>query len=334
MGKPNENEIRFDPILREWVIVAQNRTVRPVLGKTFTKEKPKYSCPFCPDAPEGAGEWVVKALPNRFPALSIETQGNFTDETILSDFYQTRPGKGNCEVLLYSQDHNKTLGDLTISNIIALIELWKERLEYNMKIEELKYSFIFENRGEIIGVTLAHPHGQMYSFPFIPPRIEKAVESSKSYWNEHSSCLFCKVVETELKGKSRIIEENDDFVSFIPYFAKWPLETQIYPKQHFSYITQIPTSQSENFASIIKHTVQRLDKLYGFVMPYVFSHHNAPYNMGNNDHFHYHIEIYPPYRAKDRIKFIAGVEMGTHTFINPTNPQENAKKLRDLNLNE
>ena len=109
MGKPNDNEIRFDPILREWVIVAQNRTVRPVLGKTFTKEKPKYSCPFCPDAPEGEGEWIVKALPNRFPALSTKIHGNFTDETILSDFYQTRPGKGNCEVLLYSQDHNKTL---------------------------------------------------------------------------------------------------------------------------------------------------------------------------------------------------------------------------------
>ena len=179
MGK--SNEIRFDPILREWVIVAQNRTVRPVLGKTFTKEKPKYTCPFCPDAPEGAGEWVVKALPNRFPALSTEVEGNFADETSFFDFYKTRPGKGNCEVLLYSQDHDKTLGDLTITNIVALIDLWKERLEHNMNNEELKYSFIFENRGKIIGVTLAHPHRQMYSFPFIPPTVEKAVESSSLY---------------------------------------------------------------------------------------------------------------------------------------------------------
>jgi UDPglucose--hexose-1-phosphate uridylyltransferase len=332
MGK--SNEIRFDPILMEWVIVAQNRTVRPVLGKTFTTEKPKYTCPFCPDAPEGAGEWVVKALPNRFPALSTETDGKFSDEAMMFDFYQSRPGKGNCEVLLYSQDHNKTLGDLTISNIIALIELWKERLEFNKKIDELKYSFIFENRGEIIGVTLAHPHGQMYSFPFIPPRIEKAFKSSKSYWEENKSCLFCKVVDTELKDGSRIIEENDNFVSFIPYFAKWPLEVHIYPKQHYSYISDIPSSQSENFAIIIKHTVQRLDKIYGFTMPYVFSQHNAPYNIDETSHFHYHIEIYPPYRAKDRIKYIAGVEMGTHTFINPTNPQEEAQKLRNIQLDE
>ncbi len=334
MGKSIDNEIRFDPILREWVIVAQNRTVRPVLGKTFTDEKLKYTCPFCPDAPEGAGEWVVKALPNRFPALSTEIDGSFANETLLLDFYQKRPGKGNCEVLLYSQDHNKTLGDLSISNIIALIDLWKERLEFNMKNDEMKYSFIFENRGEIIGVTLAHPHGQMYSFPFIPPRIERAFESSKSYWKKNRTCLFCKVIETEMKDSTRIIEENEDFISFIPYFAKWPFEIHVYPKQHFSYINQIPTSQSENFATIIKHVVQRLDKLYGFVMPYVFSHHNAPYNMNDPEHFHYHIEIYPPYRAKDRIKFIAGVEMGTHTFINPTNPQENARLLREIELNE
>lgn len=334
MGKSIDNEVRFDPILREWVIVAKNRTVRPVLGKTFTNEKLKYTCPFCPDAPEGAGEWIVKAVPNKFPALISEIDGKFADETQIFDFYRKRPGKGNCEVLLYTQDHNKTLGDLAISNIIALIELWKERLTYNMQDEDLKYSFIFENRGEIIGVTLSHSHGQMYSFPFIPPRIEKAVESSKMYWEKHNSCLFCKVVETEMRDKSRIIEENEDFVAFIPYFAKWPYEIHIYPKQHYVYITQIPSNQSQNFASIIKRTVQRLDKLFGFVMPYVFSHYNAPYNNGQNEHFHYHIEIYPPYRAKDRIKFIAGVEMGTHTFINPTNPQENAINLREINLTD
>ncbi|MBN2157395.1 MAG: galactose-1-phosphate uridylyltransferase [Candidatus Lokiarchaeota archaeon] len=336
MGTPNQNEVRFDPILREWVIVAQNRTVRPVLGKTFTDEKPSYTCPFCPDSPEGAGDWVVKALPNRFPALSNEIEGNFADETQLFDFYRTRPGKGNCEVLLYSQDHEKTLAELSISNIIALIELWKERFLFNMNNEEMRYSFIFENRGEIIGVTLHHPHGQMYSFPFIPPRIERAVNSSQEFWMENGTCLFCKVIETEKKDQSRIIEENDDFLAFIPYFAKWPFEIHIYPKNHFSYISQIPPNQSYNFATIIKHTVQRLDQLYGFVMPYVFSHHNAPYNFGPlhaYDHFHYHIEIYPPYRAKDRIKYIAGVEMATHTFINPTNPQENAKMLRDIELN-
>jgi UDPglucose--hexose-1-phosphate uridylyltransferase len=332
MGNLNENEIRFDPVLREWVIVAQNRTVRPVLGKTFTNENLQYACPFCPDAPEGAGEWVVKAVPNRFPALSREVSGKFADETQVLDFYRKRPGKGDCEVLLYTQDHNKTLGDLSITNIVALIELWKERLIHHMKEEELKYSFIFENRGEIIGVTLSHPHGQMYSFPFIPPRIEKAIESSKIYWDEHQSCLFCKIVETELKDKSRVIEENEDFVAFIPYFAKWPFEIHIYPKQHYSYISQIPSNQSKNFATIIKHVVQRLDKLYGFIMPYVFSHHNAPYNCGEVGHFHYHIEIYPPYRAKDRIKYIAGVEMGTYTFINPTNPQDNAKALREIDL--
>ena len=334
MDTPINNEIRYDPVLQEWVIVAQKLNVRPVLGKTFTDEKLSYTCPFCPDAPEGAGEWIVKAVPNRFPALSNEIEGSFSDETQLFEFYRRRPGKGNCEVLLYTQDHQKTLGGLSIPNIIALIDLWKDRLSANMKNKELKYSFIFENRGEIIGVTLSHPHGQMYSFPFIPPRIERAVQSSKKYWEEHKTCLFCKILETELKDHSRIIEENDDFVAFLPYFAKWPFELHIYPRKHYSFISQIPSIQSENFAKIIRRTVRRLDKLFGFIMPYVFSHHNAPYNSGNTAHFHYHIEIYPPYRAKDRIKFLAGVEMGTHTFINPTNPQESAKLLREIQLDD
>jgi UDPglucose--hexose-1-phosphate uridylyltransferase len=336
MGKPNENEVRFDPVLREWVIVAQNRTARPVLGKMFTKDKPSYTCPFCPDAPEGAGEWVVKALPNRFPSLHMNFDENFADENIIDEFYLQRPGKGNCEVILYTQDHEKTFGGLTLSNITALIELWQQRLLYNMNQSELRYSFIFENRGKLIGVSLSHPHGQIYSFPFIPSRVQRAVDSSLEYWNRTNSCLFCTIINAEKNSRKRIIEENENFIAFIPYYARWPFEIHIYPKTHYSYITEIPSEKHKEFAQILKNSVNRLDKLYEFTMPYVFSHHNAPYNSGlsMSEPFHYHVEIYPPYRAKDRIKYMAGVEMGTHTFINPTNPQENAKKLREIDLSE
>ncbi|MHA1872447.1 MAG: galactose-1-phosphate uridylyltransferase [Promethearchaeota archaeon] len=331
-----DNEIRWDPILREWVIVAKNRTVRPVLGKTFTKEekKKKYSCPFCPDAPEGAGNWVVKWVPNRFPSLIEEAGISFSDEKIVDGFYKLRPGKGRCEVLLYTQDHNKTLGELTLSNIEALIKLWQERLSYSMSLEEMKYTFIFENRGKEIGVSLSHPHGQLYTFPFVPPRIEKEFSSSRDFFRENNKCLFCNVIETELKANpSRIIEENSDFVAFIPYFAKWPFEVHIYPKKHVPTILGIKEGQEiSNFARIIKAVVLRLDGLYGFTMPYVMAHHNAPYNVGDNTFYHYHIEIYPPYRAKDRIKYLAGVELGTNTIINPTNPSDNAKLLRDVKI--
>ncbi|MHA1728148.1 MAG: galactose-1-phosphate uridylyltransferase [Promethearchaeota archaeon] len=335
----NKNELRWDPILEQWVIVAKNRTNRPVLGKVFSKSKPnnnknneKYQCPFCPDAPEGAGDWMVKAVPNKYPSLVNGADISFNNEFIQNDFYKMRPGKGICEVFLYSQNHNKTLGDLSLQNIEALIELWKKRFSSSMKDPELKYSFIMENRGKVIGVSLSHPHGQMYSFPFIPPKILKEINSSKTYWEKEHKCLFCKIIETEKKAESRIVEENDDFISFIPYFAKWPFEIHIFPKNHVPHIIDINKKNNNNFARIIKSVVLRLDGLYGFVMPYVMAHHNAPYNSGNINFFHYHIEIYPPYRAKNRIKYLAGVELGTNTVINTSNPSNNAKLLRKIKI--
>jgi UDPglucose--hexose-1-phosphate uridylyltransferase len=332
MSNEFDNEVRWDPTLREWVILAKNRSARPVLGKTFVGEEKKYQCPFCPDSPEGAGNWVVKCVTNRFPALIEDPKISYDSEVLIENFYKKRPGKGHCEVILYTQQHNSTFGDLTVSNLEALIDLWKERFLSNMSNKELRYSFIFENRGEIIGVSIAHPHGQIYSFPFIPPKIEKEVSSSKEYMEKEKKCLFCKILEVEMQNKSRIVEENVDFIAFIPYYAKWPFEIHIYPKAHYAYISDIPKKENTNFAMILKRVVKRLDGLFGFTMPYVMAHHNAPYNCGKTNFFHYHIEIYPPYRAKDRVKFLAGVELGTNTVINNVEPAENAKVLRDLKL--
>ncbi len=327
-----ENELRWDPVLQEWVIIASNRTDRPVLGKTFSEEKSKHTCPFCPDAPEGAGNWIVKAVPNRFPSLVSKPDISFFDKTNLNQIYEKRPGKGICEVILYTQDHNKTFGELSISNIEALVNLWKERFVHNSKDNELKYAFIMENRGKEFGVSLSHPHGQMYVFPFVPPKIQKEIESANKFWDQNNKCLFCTIIETEQQMKIRIIDENPDFIAFIPYFAKWPFEIHILPKKHIPSIAEIEKTQIINFAHILKSIITRLDMLYGIKMPYIMAHHNSPFNSGDHSHFHYHVEIYPAYRAEGRLKYWAGVELGTSTIINPSNPSENAKKLRDMQL--
>ncbi|MHA1342258.1 MAG: galactose-1-phosphate uridylyltransferase [Promethearchaeota archaeon] len=330
-----ENEARFDPILKEWVLIAKNRSNRPLIGKNIEKKKKTWTCPFCPDAPEGAGNWIVKWVPNKFPSLKMNPNYLFSDENIVDGFYRMRPGKGKCEVILFSQDHNASFGDLYIENIIELIKLWVERFNATIEEdEELKYTFIFENRGKIIGVSISHPHGQLYSMPFIPPKIQKMVSSSKEFYEKNSECLHCKIINVEKANGSRLIEENDNFIAFIPYFAKWPLEIHIYPKNHYSSIVKIPQSQYKEFATILKRVVMRLDGLYGFVMPYIMAHINPPIHSGNMDFFHYHIEIYPPYRDKDKLKYLAGVELGTNTIINPSNPSENAKLLRNVKIPE
>lgn len=327
-----ENELRWDPLLQEWVIIASNRTDRPVLGKTFSEEKSKHTCPFCPDAPEGAGNWIVKAVPNRFPSLVSKPNISFLDNISLNRIYEKRPGKGICEVILYTQDHDKTFGDLSISNIESLIELWKSRFQVSMGDPELKYTLIMENRGKEMGVTLTHPHGQLYSFPFIPPKIEKELRSSQSYWDNKGKCLFCEIIKVEKENNSRIVAENENFIAFIPYFAKWPFEIHIYPKKHIPYILDVEKENNGNFAGILKTVIRKLDELYGFIMPYTMIHHNAPYNSDDCSFFHYHIEIYPLFRGKDRLKILGGVELGTNTFINPSNPEENAQLLRNIKI--
>jgi len=326
-----DNEIRFDPLLKEWVIVATNVAKRPLILNTTKDNKKSEFCPFCPDAPEGTGNWIVKWVPNRFPSLRSDLGHSFNEETIEHNFFRVRPGKGRCEVILYSQNHNSSFADLSIDHIVELIKLWINRFNSTInEDQELKYTYIFENRGTAIGVSLSHPHGQLYSFPFIPQKIQRIIDSAKEFFENNNECIFCRIIKLEKQETSRIVEENDNFIAFIPYYAKWPFEIHIYPKKHYSSISNILETEFKSFATILKKVVLRLDGLYGFVMPYVMAHMNPPIHSGNMDFYHYHIEIYPPYRDKDKLKFLAGVELGTNVIINPANPADSAKKLRNV----
>jgi UDPglucose--hexose-1-phosphate uridylyltransferase len=320
---------RFDPFLKEWVIFAPGRANRPILGKSFQQEEKKtWTCPFCPDAPEGAGEWVVKQLPNRFASLK-EDSSLFSDN-IKGDFYQESTNYGKCEVILYSQDHNKSFGQLTFENIVALVNLWQERYREIAKFPDLKYAFLFENRGKEIGVSMAHPHGQIYTFSYLPPRIYREFDAVKEFHQQKGKCLGCEVLAQELADGRRIIDQNETFVTFIPFYAHWPFEIHIYPKRHIQSISDCSAQEVQDLAQILKKTVLRYDALRGDgnIMPYVMAQHNAPYNDPQRDLWHFHIEIYTPFRGSDRWKFLAGVELGTNTFINDSSPEVNAETFR------
>ncbi len=230
----------------------------------------------CPNAPEGAGNWVVKQLPNRFAALN-EDAPPFTEE-IIGNIYKLSSNYGKCEVILYSQDHNASFGNLEHSNIVALIKLWMERFKVLSEYPGIKYPFLFENRGKEIGVSQAHPHGQIYAFPYLPPRIEREFNAIKDYKLEKDQCLMCDVLALEMKDYKRIIDENKSFVSYIPQYAHWPFEINIVPKRHFSSIDQCHPMEIQDLAKIMKRTVQRYDALRddGEFMPYIMAMHNCP----------------------------------------------------------
>lgn len=332
----NKSQFRFDPFLQEWVIYAPSRNKRPFQGKNFTAEteKKSWTCPFCPDAPEGAGNWIVKQLPNKFASLD-ENTGPFQTVFFGSNFeYQVASNYGKCEVILYSQNHDASFGNLKLSNIIALINLWTERYIALSELSQIKYPFIMENRGKEVGNSMIHPHGQIYAFPFLPSSIKTEFKSYREYHEKHGTCLHCDIIKEELRDSARIVEQNDDFIAEIPFYAHWPFEIHIVAKRHVSSIDQLSDEEKQSLAVIMQNIVRRYDVLYGEkpFMPYVMAMHNAPVNTVDRDLWHFHIEYYTPYRGPEKWKYLAGVELGTHTYISDAFPEENARILREQSI--
>jgi len=316
-------ELRYDPVLEEWVIISPQRQDRTFLP-------PKEYCPLCPtkkgkaqtEIPESDYEIVV--FENKFPSLKLNAK-----KISHPPRYRNKHGKGVCEVICYTPAHFITLAEQSITEIQRLIEVWKDRYIELGNIKEIKYVFIFENKGKEIGVTLTHPHGQIYAFPFIPPKPDKELSSSKKFFRKNKKCMFCDIIKTEKKEKSRIVVENNQFIGFIPYWAHLPYEVHLYPKNHSPSIKELTKHQIKSLSVILKELLTGYDKLFGFSFPYIMVLHQAPTDGKNYEFYHFHFEFYPPYRSKNKLKYLAGCESGGGTFINDTIPEEKAQELKN-----
>ncbi len=297
--------MRYNPVLREWVIIAERRRERPKLEKE--------GCPFCGDINSKG----VISLPNKYPSL-IECR-DFTEK----NFYEKRAPSGICEVLLYTRKHDLSLASLSIDDIGKVVHLWKDRYVQLSKKQGIKYIFIFENRGKEIGVTLTHPHGQLYAFSFIPPIIERELGSSLEYFMDNHSCLFCDIIQNELKERSRIVFENHEFLAFVPFYANWSYEVHIYPKKHEFSLSNMEEAWS--LAECLKKVLSSYEIAVREDCSYILAVHSQP--IPAVDHYHFHIEIYPPYSVEG-MKYRGGVETGVGTFINALSPEDSAKMLR------
>jgi UDPglucose--hexose-1-phosphate uridylyltransferase len=312
-------ESRWDPIMAQWIIVSGRRGKRPL--------SPEGYCPFCPGSKEVPEKgWTVLSLPNAFPALQSDP---FPPDVEGDRLYRRMPSHGVCEVLIYTPKHDASLADLTMENIRAVVDLWTQRFEELGRRDYVKYVFIFENKGRIIGVTLDHPHGQLYAFPFVPPIIQKELTSSRRYWKRTGICLFCTIIEKELKEAVRIVCENDDFVCFLPFFAHWPYGVHIYPKRHVAALTDLTDKEKTSFASILKTVLRKFENLFNMSFPYMMVFHQRPTDGKPYPHYHFHVEFYPPYREKDKIKYFASVESGAGTVTFDYTPEMKAEELRD-----
>jgi UDPglucose--hexose-1-phosphate uridylyltransferase len=236
---------------------------------------------------------------------------------------------GKCEVILYSPEHTSSLHEFSTEHIVKIIDLWTERFIELKKDEKIKYIFIFENRGEMVGVTMPHPHGQIYGYPFIPKKLQLELEACKEYHDTNCNCLICDMIADERKSGDRVIFENEDFLVFLPFFTEYPYGMYIVSKNHKQNLTQFSEREKTNLAMALKEATGTFDSLFAFPFPYMMCMHQDPVNCGDvSDYYHFHIEFFPPMRASNKQKFNASSETGAWAHANPTKPEEKAEELR------
>lgn len=312
-------ELRYNPLTKDWVMIASHRQNRP--------QMPKDWCPFCPGSGKVPDHYVVYKYDNDFPALS---QNPPKPDEVSTELYQTAESYGKCEVILYSPEHTTTLAQLDEGHIRKLVDLWTERFETIKEDKKIKYVFIFENRGDVVGVTMPHPHGQIYGYPFVPKKLELELAASKEHKENTGKCLICNMIEEEQKFGQRVIMENDDFITFLPFYSEYPYGVYIASKRHLGTLSDMSDAEKNNLANILKSTVGTLDSLFDYPFPYMMCMHQLPVNGEDaSEYYHYHIEFFPPMRSKDKQKFNASSETGAWAHCNPTAPEEKAQELRE-----
>ncbi|MBM7645170.1 UDPglucose--hexose-1-phosphate uridylyltransferase [Scopulibacillus daqui] len=312
-------ELRYNPLLDDWTMVSAKRQNRPQMPKDF--------CPFCPGSGKVPDNYDVRIYHNDFPVLSPNPP---EPDNVGGSLYQTKQAKGKCEVVLYSPDHHATIPDLTRDHMYKLVDLWTDTFAELDHHPDHEYVMIFENRGEEVGVTMPHPHGQIYAYPFIPLKVRTELDNCKKYFAKNSRNMFDDMIAEEKRFKERVILENEAFIAFIPFFTDYPFGVFVVSKENKTAITDFTEQEKHQLGDMLQTIVGGMDKIYDRLFPYMMVMHQRPSNGEDVSPFYrFHIEFYPPLRDRHKIKYNASSETGGWAAANPTRVEDNAKILRE-----
>ncbi|OIK01618.1 galactose-1-phosphate uridylyltransferase [Streptomyces colonosanans] len=311
------SEIRHDELLGDRVAVASHRQ-----GRTYLP--PADQCPLCPSQGERLSEipdssYDVVVFENRFPSLA--------------------GGVGRCEVVCFTSDHSVSFADLTEEQAGLVLDAWTDRTAELSQLPAVEQVFCFENRGQEIGVTLGHPHGQIYAYPFTAPRTALMLRSLAAHKEATGGeNLFDAVLERELAGE-RVVLESDHWVAFVPYAAHWPYEVHLYPRRRVPDLLALDDAARAEFPEVYLELLRRFDRIFGEgepPTPYIAAWHQAPFGSlaefegVNRDDFALHLELFTIRRTSGKLKFLAGSESGMNVFINDVPPEAAARRLREV----
>jgi UDPglucose--hexose-1-phosphate uridylyltransferase len=322
---PNAH-LRWHPLRGEWVAYASHRQHRTFLPP------PEYN-PLAAgttgDAPTEvpAGPWDVAVFENLFPTLSLSAH----DPPHLP--VPTAPGRGVCEVVVFTQNSTATLGTLPLRHIELLVDVWADRYETLGALPEVAYVYPFENRGVEVGVTLHHPHGQIYAYPFVPPVPARELEQQRAYFECHGRGLLEDLVAHELHDKVRIVYDGPTVAAFMPICARYSYEVWIAPHRPAPSFAALTREERLDFARALKTVTLKFDGLWNTPFPYILAFHQAPTDDAPHPEAHLHAEFYPAYRMPGRLKYLAGSEVGAGVFTADTLPEEKVKELQAVPVN-
>ena len=326
---------RFNPLTGEWVLVSPRRTDRPWQGKleqTFNSNVPEYvsNCYLCPRNIRANGDKnpdydSTFVFDNDFSALKADDLNSSNDE---SELIKVKSERGICRVVCFSPKHNLTLAELELADIVKIVKTWQD--EYSSLGSEpyINHVQIFENKGEIMGCSNPHPHGQIWAQESIPNEPAKEQLNQLKYFREKNTTLLNDYINIEKQLGERVIYENENFISLVPFWAIWPFEAMIISKRHISNILQFDESEVEQFAEILKNLTVRYDNIFNFPFPYSAGLHQAPTDGWDHPEWHFHMHFYPPLLRSAAIKkFMVGYEMFAEPQRDIT-PERSAEILR------
>ncbi len=328
-------DLRKDPIVGRWVIVAKSRAKRPHDFVTQPTLHTGRFCPFCegnedktphevlayrnPGSAANREGWRVRVVPNKFPALEIEGDLNKRGDGI----YDMMRGVGAHEVIIESPRHVLSTADLSERELREVFWAYRDRLADLKRDRRLVYGLLFKNVGAAAGASLEHTHSQLIVTPIVPVNVAEEIEGAQEFFNFRGRCVFCDMVNQELAGEKRIVLDTPGFVAICPFASRFPFETWVLPKQHSSHYENTSRPAIDELARVMRQVIGRIETAvdrpaYNYIV------HTAPFDASELPHYHWHIEIIP------RLTNTAGFEWGTGFYINPVPPEEAAAFLREV----
>jgi UDPglucose--hexose-1-phosphate uridylyltransferase len=320
--EPNPH-LRWHPLRGEWVAYASYRQ-----GRTFMPP-PEYNPLAQTTDPQNPtelplGTYDVAVFDNRFPSLSLEAHdppGSIID---------TMPGTGKCEVVVFTPDPKSSLASLPLDHLELLMEVWGDRTRVLAEDDKISFVLPFENKGVEVGVTLHHPHGQIYAYPFVPPVPRRMNEQELAHYRSAGEPLLEGLISQELRSGERILYRGEHAVAFVPAWARYPYEVWVAPLRAVPDFRALTPEVRSDLARALKTTLMKYDGLWQRSFPYLMAWYQAPVDGEPHPESHLHAEFFPPYRSSDRLKYLAGTELAAGMFANDALPEQKAEELRNV----